>query len=74
MRKKTGRERTAYMIGLPVKYDYLIVGAGLYGATFARLMTDTGKKCLVIDRRDHRVDYLNPAVRAELDTQAEKMR
>ncbi len=34
-------------------YDYLIVGAGLYGATFARQMTDAGKKCLVIDRRDH---------------------
>lgn len=34
-------------------YDYLIVGAGLYGATFARLATDSGKKCLVIDKRDH---------------------
>ncbi len=34
-------------------YDYLIVGAGLYGAVFAREMTDAGKKCLVIDRRDH---------------------
>lgn len=34
-------------------YDYLIVGAGLFGATFARQMTDAGKKCLVIDRRDH---------------------
>ncbi|MCQ2481968.1 MAG: UDP-galactopyranose mutase [Clostridia bacterium] len=34
-------------------YDYLIVGAGLYGATFARLATDAGKKCLVIDKRDH---------------------
>ena len=35
------------------KYDYLIVGAGLYGATFARLMTDAGRRCLVVDRRDH---------------------
>ncbi len=35
------------------KFDYLIVGAGLYGAVFARIMTDAGKKCLVIDRRDH---------------------
>ena len=34
-------------------YDYLIVGAGLYGATFAQIMTERGKKCLVIDRRDH---------------------
>lgn len=34
-------------------YDYLIVGAGLAGTVFARLMTDRGKKCLVIDRRKH---------------------
>lgn len=34
-------------------YDYLIVGAGLYGSVFARQMTDAGKECLVIDRRDH---------------------
>ena len=30
-------------------YDYLIVGAGLFGAVFARQATDTGKKVLVID-------------------------
>ncbi len=36
-----------------MKYDYLIVGAGLYGCVFAREMTDAGRKCLVIDRRDH---------------------
>lgn len=35
------------------KYDYLIVGAGLFGATFAYEMTKRDKKCLVIDRRDH---------------------
>lgn len=35
------------------QYDYLIVGAGLYGATFARLATEKGKKCLVIDKRNH---------------------
>lgn len=34
-------------------YDYLIVGAGLFGATFAAEATARGKRCLVIDRRDH---------------------
>lgn len=34
-------------------YDYLIVGAGLFGAVFAREMTDQGKHCLVIDKRAH---------------------
>lgn len=34
-------------------YDYLIVGAGLYGATFAQIMTERGKRCLVIDKRNH---------------------
>ena len=34
-------------------YDYLIVGAGLYGATLAELLTERGHTCLVIDRRDH---------------------
>jgi UDP-galactopyranose mutase len=36
-----------------IKYDYLIVGSGLFGATFARLATDSGKRCLVIDKRPH---------------------
>ena len=36
-----------------MKYDYLIVGAGLYGAVFAHEMTRQGKRCLVIDKRDH---------------------
>ena len=36
-----------------MQYDYLIVGAGLYGAVFARELTDAGKRCLVIDRRSH---------------------
>lgn len=35
------------------KYDYLIVGAGLFGSTFAYEMSKLGKKCLVIDRRSH---------------------
>lgn len=34
-------------------YDYLIVGAGLFGSVFAHEMTRRGKKCLVIDKRDH---------------------
>ena len=34
-------------------YDYLIIGAGLFGAACARELTDAGKKCLVIDRRPH---------------------
>lgn len=35
------------------KYDYLIVGAGLYGAAFAHIAGLKGKRCLVIDRRGH---------------------
>lgn len=34
-------------------YDYLIVGSGLFGATFAHFATKKGKKCLVIDKRPH---------------------
>lgn len=34
-------------------YDYLIVGCGLFGSTFARLATDSGKSCLIIDKRKH---------------------
>ena len=34
-------------------YDYLIVGSGLFGATFAHLAHKQGKKCLVIDKRSH---------------------
>lgn len=36
-----------------MNYDYLIVGAGLYGAVFAREAAKCGKSVLVIDRRDH---------------------
>lgn len=35
------------------KYDYLIVGAGLYGAVMAHELKKKGKRCLVIDRRGH---------------------
>ena len=34
-------------------YDYLIVGSGLYGATFAHFAHKKGKRCLVIDKRSH---------------------
>lgn len=36
-----------------MKYDYLIVGAGLFGATFAYEASKRGKKCFVIDKRSH---------------------
>lgn len=36
-----------------MKYDYLIVGAGLFGATFAHLANNQGKRCLIIDKRPH---------------------
>lgn len=36
-----------------MKYDYLIVGAGLFGATFAYLAKKAGKTCIVIDQRSH---------------------
>ena len=36
-----------------MKYDYLIVGSGLFGATFAYKAKQDGKKCLVIDKRPH---------------------
>ena len=35
------------------KYDYLIVGSGLFGSVFAHEATLRGKKCLVLERRDH---------------------
>lgn len=35
------------------QYDYLIVGAGLYGSTFAHFAAKAGKRCLVIDKRNH---------------------
>lgn len=34
-------------------FDYLIIGAGLYGSTFAHCATSRGYRCLVIDRRNH---------------------
>lgn len=34
-------------------YDYLIVGCGLFGIIFAKLATDSGKSCLIVDKRNH---------------------
>ena len=36
-----------------VKYDYLIIGSGLFGATFAYFAKRQGKRCLVIEKREH---------------------
>lgn len=36
-----------------MKYDYLIVGTGLFGAVFAQKMTEAGKTCFCIEKRDH---------------------
>jgi len=41
------------LCGKSMKYDYLIVGAGFFGATFAQTVTEGGKTCLVIDKRPH---------------------
>jgi len=38
---------------MPKPYDYLVVGAGLFGSTFAYFARKQGKRCLVIDRRRH---------------------
>ena len=35
------------------KFDFLVIGSGLFGATFAYLAHKRGKKCLVIDKRSH---------------------
>ncbi|MCL2628767.1 MAG: UDP-galactopyranose mutase [Oscillospiraceae bacterium] len=36
-----------------IKYDYIIIGAGLFGSVFAHEATKRGKKCLVVDKRNH---------------------
>ena len=36
-----------------MKYDYLVVGAGLFGAAFAQMAKEKGKRVLVIDKRNH---------------------
>ena len=54
-----------------MKYDYLIVGCGLFGSAFARLATDSGKSCLLIDKRSicFEIVEINPC----LDNKQNKM-
>ena len=47
---KKGKKKEEYVMK---KYDYLIVGAGLFGAVFAHEAKEAGKTCLVIDKRNH---------------------
>lgn len=47
------RGHCVLMEDMKMKYNYLIVGAGLYGAVMAYELNRRGKKCLVIDKRDH---------------------
>lgn len=42
-----------FYIGVSMKYDYLIVGAGLFGGVFAHQAAKAGKSCLVIEKRPH---------------------
>lgn len=50
---KENRELIKEEGNINLKYNYLIVGAGLYGSIFAHEATKRGKTCLVIDKRDH---------------------
>ena len=34
-------------------FDYVVVGAGLFGSVFARCMAEKGKTCMVVEKRDH---------------------
>ena len=45
--------RLIYNVLIMRKFDYLIVGSGLFGATFAYRARQAGRKCLVIDKRNH---------------------
>jgi UDP-galactopyranose mutase len=36
-----------------MKYDYLVVGCGLFGATFAQKMIEAGKSVLILDKKSH---------------------
>ena len=49
-----------------MQYDYLIVGAGLFGATISYELTKEGKKCLVIDKRNHIAGNIYTSFRNEI--------
>ena len=49
--RKAKEDRKALKEGR--KYDYLVVGAGLFGAVFAHEAQKNGRSCIVIDKRDH---------------------
>ena len=49
--EKKGLPSKQYKLVQSMKYDWLIVGSGLFGATFAHFATREGKRCLVIDKR-----------------------
>ena len=51
--KKEKEAKKAEKSGNKNKYDYLVVGAGLFGSIFAREAYKAGKRCLVIDKRNH---------------------
>ena len=53
LKKSPSNKKTKPSKEKPMNYNYLIVGAGLYGATFAREMAEKGNKVLVIDKRDN---------------------
>ena len=53
------------------KYDFLIVGAGLFGATFAYEASKKGKKCLVLDRRNN-YEVEEKSINNNLNTYNEK--
>lgn len=48
-------------------YDYLVVGAGMFGSVFAHRASQAGKKVLVIDRRDHIGGNCHTKMRADID-------
>lgn len=48
-------------------YDYLIIGAGLFGSVFAERMGKNGKKCLIIEKKNHVAGHIFTEKRNEID-------